>query len=103
MDETTKLESGRWEILRACRIAGHEGVTDHMLLMTLRALWVSMHMKWVRDEVDYLASRKLLTVTKSEVKPWRAKLTRHGRDVVDYIVDCEPGIRRPRKTWGDAA
>lgn len=103
MDETLKLESGRWEILRACRVAGHVGVTDHILLVTLRALWLSMHLEWIRNEVDYLEARSLVSVTKSEVKPWRIKLTRHGRDVADYIVDCEPGIRRPRKTWGDAA
>ncbi len=43
----------------------------------------------------YLESRKLIAVVRSEIDPWRATLTRHGYDVADYQVDCEPGIRRP--------
>jgi len=34
-----------------------------------------------------------------EGAPWTAELTRHGVDVVEYTVECEPGIARPKKYW----
>ncbi|MDE0053487.1 MAG: hypothetical protein OXT64_04430 [Gammaproteobacteria bacterium] len=50
-----------------------------------------------------LESRKLIELTRNPMKDWRAKLTRHGWDVTSYVVDCEPGIARPQKYWGDGA
>ena len=34
-----------------------------------------------------------------EGAPWTARLTRHGRDFVEYTIDAEPGIARPKKYW----
>lgn len=85
----------RWTILRTLSIGGHIGATDTMCLDVARAEYIGVAMQRIRLEIDYLESRKLIEVERSEVRAWRAKLTRHGRDLVDYEVDVEPGITRP--------
>ena len=32
---------------------------------------------------------------------WFADLTRHGIDLAEYTVDCDPGISRPTRFWED--
>ena len=101
--ELAKKENGRWIILIAVNAGGHLGATEDMILAALRPSWLEVHRAWVRDELVYLESRKLVGIEKHAIKPWRVSLTRHGRDIVDYTVDCEPGIERPVKYWGDGA
>ena len=50
-------------------------------------------------ELDYLADRDLLEVRKEPGGRWHAELARYGVDVVEYTVDCDPGIGRPAKYW----
>ncbi len=102
-DQLTKLESGRWELLRVLNVAGHLGATETMMFHTLVAMWLDMSREWIRNQLDYLESRGLIELERHEIKGWQAKLTRHGWDVTSYVVDCEPGIARPPKYWGDAA
>lgn len=85
----------RWTILRTLMVGGHIGATDTMCLDVARAEYIGVSAERVRTELDYLEARKLIEIERSEVHPWRAKLTRHGRDLVDYEVDVEPGIARP--------
>ena len=85
----------RWSILRTLKVGGHLGATDKMCENVGRAEYLGVTEDRIRTEMDYLESRKLIEIEKSEIRPWRAKLTRHGRDVVDYEVDVEPGIARP--------
>ena len=101
--ELAKLESGRWEVLRVLHVGGRIGATEEMILATLRAMWIGINREWVRDQLDYLESRKLVDVERHQIKSWRAKLTRYGVDLATYVIDCEPGIDRPDKYWGDAA
>ncbi len=101
--EHTRLESGRWEMLRVMHVAGHLGATETMMLSTLRAMWMQTTREWIRDQLAYLEDRKLVKVERHEIKEWCSTLTRHGVDVATYTVDCEPGISRPRKYWGSAA
>ncbi len=85
----------RWTLLRTLMVGGHIGATDAMCLDVGRAEYLGVTLERVRIELDYLADRGLAAVEKSDARPWRAKLTRHGRDVTDYEVDVEPGIARP--------
>lgn len=101
--ELARKENGRWIMLVATKAGGHLGATEDMILASILPSWHGVHRKWVRDELAYLESRELVEIEKRPLKPWRVTLTRHGRDVVDYVVDCEPGIERPRKYWGDGA
>lgn len=85
----------RWSILRTCRVGGHLGATEVMIREVIVADFLAAHREFIRDQLHYLEARKLIQVERSEVKPWRATLSRHGYDVADYQVDCEPGISRP--------
>ena len=85
----------RWAILRTVMVGGYLGATDAMAVNVARAEYLGVTTQDVRNELDYLESRKLVTLERSEIEPWRVKLTRYGRDVVDYQVDVEPGIDRP--------
>ena len=100
--ELARLEGGRWHILQTCHVGGHIGVTETMIFHTLVNMWASTTRMWIRDQLSYLESRGLVAVERHAIKDWRATLTRHGWDVSTYVVDCEPGIARPPKYWGDA-
>ncbi len=89
------LPGARWDILRTIHVGGHLGATERMIRDVLVAGYIGVTERWIRDQMAYLESRKLIAVVRSEIDPWRATLTRHGYDVADYQVDCEPGIRRP--------
>lgn len=89
------VSSLRWTILRTIMVGGHLGATDEMIISVARAEFIGVTMMRLRNEMEYLRARDLICVEKSEIRPWRASLTRHGRDVVDYEVPVEPGITRP--------
>ncbi len=89
------LPAIRWAMLRTCRVGGHLGATEAMIKEVVAADYLGVDRMFVRDQLDYLAKRKLVEIERSEVEAWRVTLTRYGYDVADYQVDCEPGIRRP--------
>jgi len=89
------LPAARWDILRTLRISGHLGATERMIREVLVAGYLGITRHWLRDQLAYLESRKLIAIERHAVDPWRVVLTRHGYDVADYQVACEPGIRRP--------
>ncbi len=95
------IRGWRWTILRTLMVGGHLGATDRMCLDVARAEFLGVTRQALRDEIAYLESRGLVAVERSEVEAWRVTLTRAGRDVVDYTVDCEPGIARPPRPRPD--
>ena len=95
MIELKHLPSARWEILRTLGIGGHVGATDVMILSVVSAAFLTSDRTDVRNELVYLEDRKLVKLECHEFHPWRAVLTRYGRDIVDYTVECRAGIHRP--------
>ena len=91
----THIVGLRWAALRTIMVGGHLGATDRMCLDVARAEYLGVTYERIRTELDYLESRKLIEIERSDAHPWRAKLTRHGRDFVDYEIAAEPGIARP--------
>lgn len=85
----------RWAILRTCRVGGHLGATEQMIREVVAADYLGADRVFIRDQLHYLETRKLIDLERSEIVPWRATLTRYGYDVADYQVDCEAGISRP--------
>ena len=98
--EQARKEAGRWIILQTTGLGTHIGVTEEMIMPVLRSSWLGASREFLRTQIDYLESRKLVETERPAFKPWRVKLTRHGHDIVDYVKDCEPGIDRPVKYWG---
>ena len=95
--EQVRRESARWVILLAIQAGQEIGTTDEMTLSVVRGAWPDIKRKFVRTQLDYLEGKGLVTVERPPVRPWSAKLTARGHDVVDYTVDCEAGIDRPPK------
>ncbi|EFG6587636.1 hypothetical protein BMN62_003805 [Escherichia coli] len=55
----------------------------------------------LRRELDYLADRKMVELEKRPSGDWFADLSRLGVDIVEYTVECGPGIARPEKYWSE--
>ena len=93
----TMLPGVRWAILRTIEAGGYQGATETMCRDVITAEYLGATKRDVRNQLHYLATRKLISIERSEIYPWRATLTRHGHDVVEYQVACEAGIRRPQR------
>ena len=95
------LPSARWAIMRTLRVGGHLGATEIMIREALVGDYLAITKRWIRDQLVYLESRKLVAIERSEIEAWRAELTRHGSDIVDYQVPVCAGIRRPPRLSRD--
>lgn len=91
-------EELRWLILRTLYAAQPTGTAETVIMNAIQPVMLDVTMTEIRKELDYLAERKLVTVTQKNTPVWFAKVNRHGIDIVEYTVDCDPGIARP-KEW----
>lgn len=101
MVDTAKVrrEGMRWNILAALDKARPYTTSEVFLLDVMRAIYQDATPIELRRELDYLDDRKLVTVDRQPHGAWFADLTRHGVDVAEYTVECDPGIARPVKYW----
>lgn len=94
-----RREQMRWVLLLALNHGRPDSVAETLILGAVQGIYRDATALEVRRELDYLVDRKLVEVRKEPSGPWRAELTRYGVDVVEYTIDCEPGIARPAKYW----
>lgn len=94
-----RRESLRWLILLTLNNARPIGAYEGPILAVAQSEYPDATPLELRRELDYLADRRLVDVKKEPAGRWLAALTRHGTDVAEYTVDCEPGIARPAKYW----
>ncbi|GAB3452055.1 hypothetical protein GCM10027396_28400 [Insolitispirillum peregrinum] len=94
-----RRESLRWLILLAYYNARPVDLVEAVVLATAQGVYPDASVLEVRREIDYLADRQLVEVRKDPAGPWWGNLTRLGTDVVEYTVDCQPGIARPVRYW----
>ena len=101
MIDTAKVrrESIRWNILMILNNARPCGAYEEVVLATLQSIYPDATALELRRELDYLADRRLVDLTREPGGRWFADLTRYGTDVAEYTVDCDPGIARPQKYW----
>jgi hypothetical protein len=52
----------------------------------------------VRVNLDYLEAREMVGIAKDPMDRWSVDLTRTGIDFVEYTIDAQPGIARPKIT-----
>lgn len=97
--EKARRETLRWTILVALNSARPYGAVEPVLLATVQGVFPDCTHTELRKELDYLADRQLLENKNIQGPVWKSELTRVGVDVVEYTVDCEPGIARPEKYW----
>ena len=92
-------ESARWYALVSVRVAGYLGASEQWVRDGIRQIFpASTTDDWVREILDYLERRNLVIVERRVGRPWWIRLDRYGYDVVDYSVECDPGIARPPRT-----
>ena len=94
-----RREHLRWVLLLTLNNARPMGCHDSIALATVQGIYPDATELEVRRELDYLAERQLVDLDKKPDGRWVAKLNRCGMDLVEYTVDCEPGIARPEKYW----
>lgn len=93
----TRRESMRWYLLVALDKGRPIGVYEEVLLITMQGIWGDATQLEIRKELDYLESRKLLEVDRKPEGRWLADINHYGVDIVEYAIDCLPGIARPPK------
>ena len=94
-----RREAIRWLILLTLNNARPVGAFESLVLSVAQSEYPDATALELRRELDYLHGRELVRVDKQPCGKWRAELSRHGVDVAEYTVDCEPGIARPAKYW----
>lgn len=94
-----RREALRWLILLTLNNARPIGAFEGLILSVAQSEYPDATALELRREIDYLHERELVKVDKQPSGRWHAELTRHGVDVAEYTVDCEPGIARPTKYW----
>ena len=92
-----RREFMRWVLLLAANINRPIHSTTRFLLQVIQGEYPDATELEIRRELDYLDSRGLLKITIDHLNQASVDLTRHGIDIVEYTVTCEPGIMRPPK------
>jgi len=94
-----RREELRWLAVLTLNNARPLGADESLVLTVARARFADVTPLELRKELDYLADRELVSVIKRPDGRWHCELTRHGVDLAEYTVDCQPGIARPEKYW----
>jgi hypothetical protein len=90
----------RWLIVLTLNQARPTGAPDRLVLQVAQAEYADCTLLELRRELDYLRARDLIELLRPpDGSAWHAQLTRHGVDLAEYTVDCEPGIARPARYW----
>lgn len=97
--EKQRREQLRWVLLLALNHSRPFGAQEVVLLGTAQGVYPDATALEIRRELGYLEDRRLVKVTRAPSGPWHAELIRHGIDIAEYTIDCEPGIARPAKYW----
>lgn len=94
-----RRETIRWQILLTLHNASPTGAYEELILSVILATYTDATALELRKALDYLSDRNLISLTEEPSGRWFADLNRNGTDVVEYTVDCDPGIARPKKYW----
>ena len=93
-----RREAIRWHLLAVINVSRPQGMYTPALLPIIQSVYPDATEHELRRELDYLEERELVKITRDPLDHWMVDLTRWGVDIVEYAVDCEPGIARPRMT-----
>jgi hypothetical protein len=94
-----RRENLRWLILLTLNNARPVGAFEMPILAVAQSDYPDATPLEIRRELDYLHDRELVELHKQPDGKWFADLTRHGVDIAEYTIECDPGIARPKKYW----
>jgi len=95
-----RREAIRWHLLAAINVSRPQGMYTSALLPIIQSVYQDATEHELRRELDYLEERELVKIQRDPLDRWMVDLSRWGVDVVEYTVDCDPGVARPRLTQG---
>ena len=95
--EKARRETARWRILKVLDAGRPAKVNEQLILMVLNDVDLEITPTELRRELDYLRDRKLVIIHDEKTPVWLAELTHYGVDLVEYTIECKPGIARPPK------
>ena len=93
-----RREAIRWHLLSAINLSRPVGIYTEPLLEIVRSVYPDATHKEVRVNLDYLEEREMVRISKDPMDRWTVDLTRTGIDFVEYTIDAQPGISRPKIT-----
>lgn len=96
--EKTRREDMRWHLLSAVNLSRPVGIYTEPLLAIVRAVYPDATHQEVRVQLDYLEEREMVRISKDPLDRWMVDLTRTGIDFVEYNIDAQPGVSRPKIT-----
>lgn len=99
MQEKIRREGMRWHIINTLNKARPYTTSEVFLLDVMRGIYADVTPLELRQQLEYLFNRQLVTLTKEPNGAWFADLTHTGVDIAEYTIDCMAGIGRPVKYW----
>lgn len=93
-----RREAMRWHLLSAVNVSRPVGIYTEALLSIIQSVYPDATHLEVRRELDYLEARELVRIEKDPMDRWTIDLTRTGIEFVEYTIDAQPGVARPRIT-----
>lgn len=99
MNEKIRREGMRWHIINTLNKARPYTTHELFLLDVMRSIYGDVTPLELRQQLEYLSDRKLITLSKEPSGAWYSDLTHTGVDIAEYTIDCEAGIGRPVKYW----
>lgn len=95
-----RREAIRWHLLAAINVSRPQGMYTGALLPIIQSVYPDTTEHEIRRELDYLEERELVKIHRDPLDRWMVELSRCGVDVVEYTIECDPGVARPRITQG---
>ena len=86
----------RWVILQTLYNARPIGAVESLIRSVVETVDSCSQLE-LRQELDYLRDRNVISIHDEHTGTWRAEIGRYGVDIVEYTVPVEPGIARPRR------
>lgn len=93
-----RREAMRWHLLSAINLSRPVGIYTEPLLAIVQSVYPDATHQEVRVQLDYLEAREMVHIAKDPTDRWMTDLTRTGIDFVEYTIDAQPGISRPKIT-----
>ena len=95
-----RREAIRWHLLSAVDLSRPVGIYTEALLPIIHSVYPDATHQEVRRELDYLETREMCSIARDPLERWFVSLTRTGIEFVEYTLDAQPGVARPRITQG---
>lgn len=95
-----RREAIRWHMLSATNLSRPIGIYTEALLPIVQSVYPDATHQEIRKELDYLEAREMCTIHRDPIDRWFVDLTRTGIDFVEYTIEAQPGVARPRITQG---